>query len=183
VVRAAKFELVDASGTPAARWEIDARGGAHMSFLYKRDVVGVDIGVFADGRPFLVMGGRDAKKRIVVNLDQADKPMLVMGDQQWEGRVHLGFMPPDTFPYSDWDHWGLGFRAFGSEHPIVGISTTYTPSSQAEPFLTVSGRSVRQEIAATSIALPASRQLTVNACGCARSRGLGTHAAQTGTSE
>ena len=143
VVRAAKFELVDASGTPAASWEIGSRGGAHISFLYKRDVVGVDIGVFPDGRPILIMGGGDGKRRIVMDLGQADKPMLAMGDERWEGRVHLGFIPPDTIPYSDWDHWGLVFRAFGSEHPVVGMGTTNTPNNPAEPFLTVSGKNVR----------------------------------------
>jgi hypothetical protein len=143
VVRAAKFELVDASGTPAASWEIGPHGGPHINFLCKRGVVGVDIGVFPDGRPFLIMGGHDGKRRIVMSLDQADKPMLGMGDERWESRVHLGFMPPDTIPYSGWDHWGLVFRAFGSEHPIVGMGTINTPANPAEPFLTVSGRSVR----------------------------------------
>jgi hypothetical protein len=143
VIRASKFELVDASGTAAASWELDRRGGAHLTFLLKRDVVGVDVGVFPDGRPFLIMGGHDGKRRIVMNLDQADKPIFGMGDERWEGRVRLGFMPPDAFPYSGWDHWGLVFRAFGSEHPIVGMGTINTPDNPAEPFLTVSGKSVR----------------------------------------
>jgi hypothetical protein len=143
VVRAARFELVDGSGAPAATWEIDPHGRAHMSFLYKRDVVSVDIGSLGDGRPFLIMGGRDGRKRIVMELDQADKPTLGMSDERWEGRVQLGFMAPDAYPYTDWDHWGLVFRAFGSEHAIVGMGTINAPNNPAEPFLRVSGRSVQ----------------------------------------
>jgi hypothetical protein len=143
VVRATKFELVNGSGATVASWETASNGEARLRFLYRREVVGLDIGVLADGQPFLRMGGRDGKKRIVMELDQVDKPMLVMGDEQWEGRVHLGFMPPDTFPYSNWDHWGLAFRAPGSEHQVVGMGTINTPSNPAEPFLTVAGKSIR----------------------------------------
>jgi|HubBroStandDraft_1064217.scaffolds.fasta_scaffold109846_2 hypothetical protein len=143
-IRATKFELVDGSGTPVAVWEVSPRGGAHMRFLYnKGNAAGVDMGALSDGRPFLFMAGRDGKVRIALQLDQADKPMLGMGDERWEGRVHLGFMPPDTFPYSDWDHWGLVFRAFGSEHALVGMGTTNTHDSPAEPFLRISGRDIR----------------------------------------
>jgi len=78
-----------------------------------------------------------------MELDQADEPMLGMGDERSEGRVHLGFMPPDTFPYSNWDHWGLVFRAPGSEHAVVGMGTTNRPNDPAEPFLTVAGKSIR----------------------------------------
>ena len=101
------------------------------------------LGVLADGRPYLRMGGRDGTDRIILDLDQADEPMLVMSDERWQGRVHLGFVPPDTFPYSNWDHWGLLFRAFGSEHAVVGMGMVNTPSNPAEPFLTVSGKSIR----------------------------------------
>ena len=89
------------------------------------------------------MRGRDGKIRISMVLDPADKPMLSMGDERREGRVHLGFMPPDTFPYSDWDYWGLLFRAFGSEHGVVGMGTVNTSANPTEPFLTVAGRSIR----------------------------------------
>jgi hypothetical protein len=143
VVRAARFELVNGAGTRVASWEVDSNGGARMRFFYKGDLVGADIGVLPDGRPFLRMDGRDGKNRISLDLDQADKPIFVMSDERWEGRVHLGFMPPDTFPYSDWDHWGLLFRAFGSERPVVGMGMINTRNNPAEPFLRVAGRSVR----------------------------------------
>jgi hypothetical protein len=143
VVRATGFDLVDGSGKPVARWGLDSGGEAHISFLSRGDIIGLDIGVLADGRPFLRMGGRDGKRRIVMELDQADKPMLGMGDERWDGRVHIGFMPPDTFPYSSWDHWGVVLRAPGSERTVVGMGTVNGRDGPAEPFLTVSGKSIR----------------------------------------
>lgn len=142
VVRATRFELVNGSGAPVAAWEVDPSGGAHLGFL-RHDTVGLDIGVLPDGRPFLRMSGRDGKRRIVMELDQVDKPMLGMGDERWEGRVHLGFIPPDTSPYSNWDEWGLLFRAFGSQHPVVGMGMMKTRNNPVEPFLRIAGRSIR----------------------------------------
>jgi hypothetical protein len=141
VVRAARFELVNGSGVPTATWEADPSGESRLSFLHGHDTVGVDIGVLSDGRPFLRMRGRDGKNRIVMTLDQTDKPMLGMGDEQWEGRVHLGFMPPDTFPYSNWDHWGLVFRASGSPVAVIGMAKT--GNNPIEGFLTVAGKKIR----------------------------------------
>jgi hypothetical protein len=105
--------------------------------------VALDIGVLSDGSPRLYINGRDKKRRIVMGLDQADKPILVMSDEKWEGRVHLGFMPPDTFPYGNWDHWGLLFRGVGSEHAVAGIGMTNARNDPAEPFLSVAGKSIR----------------------------------------
>jgi hypothetical protein len=144
VIRATRFELVDSSGAPAATWESGPNGGTHLSFL-RANHAALEIAILPDGRPVLNMSGRDGKRRIVMELDQSDKPMLGMGDERWEGRVALGFMPPDTWPYSNWDHWGLLFRAFGSEHAVVGMGTTNTPNNPAEPFLRIGGRSIRWE--------------------------------------
>ncbi len=143
VIRASKFELVNSEGIAVANWEVDSGQEVHLRFLYKHDSVGAEFGILADGRPFLRMRGRDRKRRIVMELDQADKPMLGMGDERWEGRVRLGFIPPDTFPYSDWDHWGLFFRPFGSARPIAGIGMMQTGSSPLEGFLSVSGKRIR----------------------------------------
>jgi hypothetical protein len=142
VIRATRFELINRLGSPVATWESDSNGGAHLKFL-GQEAVGFDIGVLPDGRPVLNMSGRDGKRRIVMELDQADRPMLGMGDERREGRVHLGFMTPDTFPYSNWDHWGLLFRAFGSEHAVVGMGMTNTRRDPAEPFLRIGGKNIR----------------------------------------
>jgi hypothetical protein len=142
VVRATKFELINGTGTPIANWEVDSKGEARLNFLYSEQAI-LAVGVLPDGRPFLRMGGRDGKNRIAIDLDQADKPMFVMSDERWEGRVHLGFIPPDTFPYSGWDHWGLLFRAIGSERPVAGMGMSKTGANPLEAFLTISGRRIR----------------------------------------
>ncbi len=143
MVRARGVELVDDSGVAVAQWSIGSSKAVALRFLNRPDGSALEIGLLEDGRPFLSMAGRDGKRRIVMDLDQADKPMLGMSDERWEGRVQLGFIPPDTFPYTNWDHWGVLFRAFGSERPVVGMGTRNTRKNPAEPFLTISGKNVR----------------------------------------
>jgi hypothetical protein len=89
------------------------------------------------------MWGRDGKQRIVMELDQSDKPALGMGDERWEGRVQLGFIAPDTYT-PEWDNWGLWFRAFGSERPVASIGVTNSgPGRAPEGVLTLSGRRIQ----------------------------------------
>ncbi len=143
LIRAREIELVGESGIAVARWSTGSGKAVSLKFLNGRDASAIEIGLLEDGRPFLSMAGRDGKRRIMMDLDQADKPMLGMSDERWEGRVRLGFIPPDTFPYSNWDHWGILFRAFGSQRPIVGMGTVNRGKNPAEPFLTISGKKVR----------------------------------------
>lgn len=142
VVRGSRFELVNGAGTVVATWEVESNGGVHLNLLHDQHTR-IALGTMPDGRPFFRMNGQDEKNRMSLSLNQGDKPFFVMSDERWEGRVHLGFMPPDTFPYSNWDHWGLLFRAFGSEHAVAGMGMTNTRSNPAEPFLRIGGRSIR----------------------------------------
>lgn len=142
VVRASRFELVNGAGAVVAGWEAESNGAVRLNFLHDQRT-SIALGTLTDGRPFLRMDGQDGKNRISLDLVQGDKPLLVMSDERWEGRVHLGFMTPDTFPYSNWDHWGLLFRAVGSEHAVAGMGMTNTRSNPAEPFLRIAGRSIR----------------------------------------
>ena len=141
VVRASKFELVSGTGAVVARWGVEPDGGIRFEILHSQHTSLV-LGTVPDGHPFLRMDGKDGKNRLGLILNQGDKPVLVMSDERWEGRVHLGFMTPDTFPYTNWDHWGLLFRAFGSEHPVVGMGMTNTEKNPAEPFLRIGGKNV-----------------------------------------
>ena len=141
VIQASRFELVDQSGVPVARWETGPSQSVHLRFLSGREKVGLDIGLLESGRPILTMNGRDEKIRLVMNLDQGDKPMLIMGDERWEGRMHLGFIPADSGPSPDWDHWGLGFRAF-SDRPAVAMWVD-VKGKLAKGYLSVSGRRIQ----------------------------------------
>lgn len=143
IVRATSFEVVNASGVPVGRWQVGADNTLRLSFLSNRGNESLQVGVLGDGRPYLRMAGHDGKDRIVVELDLADKPMLSMGDERWEGRVHMGFLPPDAFPYSDWDNWGLSFRGIGSERSVAAIGMLKKEANRMEGFLTVSGKSIR----------------------------------------
>ena len=142
VVRASKFELVNGAGVPVANWEVDSRNEIHLRLLPNRESAAFDIGVLADGRPSLLMRGRDAKDRIVIELDEADKPMLEMGDERWQGRLILGFNGPDS-PDTVHDNWGLRFRAFGSERTVAGIGTMQRRGGPVESYVIVSGKRIR----------------------------------------
>lgn len=142
VVRASRFELLNDAGTVVATWEAESNGGVRLNLLHNQRTR-VALGTLPDGRPFLRMDGQDGKNRISLDMNQGDKPVLVLSDERWEGRVHLGFITPDTFPYTNWDHWGLLFRAFGSEHAVAGMGMANTRSNPAEPFLRIAGRSIR----------------------------------------
>ncbi len=68
-------------------------------------------GVRSTGFPYLDFVRADSKVRLTLRLEGADgNPLLGMGDSTWEGKVILGFIPPDV-PSRSWDNWGLVFRA------------------------------------------------------------------------
>jgi hypothetical protein len=142
VVRASKFELLNGAGVPVGSWEVDSNNEIHLRLLPRQEHAAFDIGILGDGRPIFRMSGRDGKDRVVIELDQADKPILGMGDERWEGRVLLGFNGPD-FPDSNWDNWGLRFHTFGSNKTVSGIGTTQKKGGPVKGFLTVSGKRIR----------------------------------------
>jgi hypothetical protein len=141
-LRASRFELVNSGGASVATWSVQGNE-AHLRFLSGRGGdVPVDIGVLSDGRPFVSMAGRDGKRRIVLELDQHDKPILGMSDERWEGRLVLGFVEPDTYT-PEWDNWGLMFNPVGSEQAAASIGVLNMNGSGPEGVLTLSGRRVR----------------------------------------
>jgi hypothetical protein len=146
VVRASRFELLDATGRPVARWEVDSeRHVVHLSFLSKGGSVGFDLGVQSAGQPFLTMNGHEGKPRINMGLGWMDKPALVMGDERWAGRLHLGHAGSDTPDILDdpWDQWGLEFRPVGSEMPVAAMGMTKSGGTQTRGVLVMDGKSIR----------------------------------------
>ena len=141
VVRASKFELLNATGVAVATWEGDSGNSAHLRFLPSHGHPAIDVGVLTDGRPMIQMAGRDGKTRIVLELDQLDRPILGMGDDRWEGRVHLGFKGSDVLDREE-DDWGLSFMGFGSERPVAAIGMVKSKTG-TEGLLTVSGKRIR----------------------------------------
>ena len=140
-VKGSRFELVNGHGSTVATWSVE-KNGAHIRFFSDRGTTPVDIGVLSDGRPYVTMSGRDGKRRVVIELDQHDKPILGMGDERWEGRVLLGFVEPDTYT-PEWDNWGLAFHTFGSENPAASIGVLQTDRHAPEGVITLSGKRVQ----------------------------------------
>jgi|SRR5450755_176094 hypothetical protein len=142
VVRASKFELMNAAGAHVATWDVDAYGTAHLCFM-NRGGVRLDLGVGPTGLPFLKMAGADGEERLALVLSEFDKPLLAMGDEKWHGRVVLGFRAPDTKPYGDSDVWGLFFRGVGSEQPRAAIGVSKAKGDNYDGFLGISGERIR----------------------------------------
>jgi hypothetical protein len=141
-IRASRFELINAAGATLAIWETGSGNEAHLRFLPARGHAAVDVGVQPDGSPVIQMAGRDGKRRIVLALDQFDRPALGMGDERWEGRVVLGFKGSDV-PDRAEDDWGLSFMAFGSERPVAALGVVKANSSSPEGILTLSGKRIQ----------------------------------------
>jgi hypothetical protein len=145
VVRASRFELVDAAGKTVARWEVDSeKHHIHLCFSPKGGPVGLDIGVSTEGLPFLTMNGHDGKPRVYMGTGWMDKPALVMSDERWLGRVVLGHAGSDTPDILEdpSDRWGLEFRPFGTEMPIAAIGMTKAGSDHTRGVLMVDGNSI-----------------------------------------
>lgn len=142
VIKASKFELVNGLGVTVGTWEVDSKNAAHLRFLGSRDRASIEVGVRSDGTPVIEMSGRDGKRRITLSLSQFDKPMLLMGDERWEGRIHLGFVEPDTFT-PEWDNWGLLFNGLGSQRPVVGMGMAKGIEGQLKGVIALSGKNIR----------------------------------------
>jgi len=140
VVRASRFELVNPAGSTVADWEVTPSNEVRLRFASSRGNA-VEIGVLEDGRPYLRMRGRDDKNRIVMELDQRDKPLLGMGDEKWEGRLRIGFVEPDVVDPNS-DDWGISLCPFGTTRPIVGMRMAKTAAGEVEGRLMISGRSI-----------------------------------------
>ena len=122
VIRASAYEIVSSDGVPLARWSANGTKEVHLTFLRSKDQVSLDLGVGPDGRPYLSMLGADGKNRVGLRLDHYDKPFLSLSDERSEGRIHIGFMAPDTIPYGDWDRWVIGIRAPGVQTPTAALT-------------------------------------------------------------
>ena len=145
MVRASRFELVDAAGKTVARWEADSKSkDVHLCFSSKGGPIGLGIGVSTEGQPFLTMNGRDGKPRVYMGTGWMDKPALVMSDERW-GRIVLGHAGSDTPDILEdpWDQWGLEFRPSGTERPIAVMGMTKAGSDHTRGVLMIDGKSIQ----------------------------------------
>ena len=141
-LRAPRFELVNAAGATVAVWESGAGKESHLRFQSGRGRSTLELGTLSDGTPLIQVTGGDGKRRIVMELDQFDKPMLRMGDEHTETRVNLGFIEPDTVS-PDWDQWALSFRGPVSEMSVAGIGMVKGKGGVLDGLVTASGKRIR----------------------------------------
>jgi hypothetical protein len=111
------------TGAILATWKVDAKNEVHLRFLRGGVSSVLDIGVGSDGNPVFKIFGKNGTERISMGLGGFDKPVLVMSDDHWKGRVELGYVEPDTVEPAS-DNWGLSFHAVGSERTVAGIGMT-----------------------------------------------------------
>ena len=129
-VRSQRFELVDSAGRTRAFWGVDAGGNRVIAFIGAGSSGGnstsekcpervpftgqgrneaAGFGLRSDSSPFLNFSGSDGKSKMILYLGHQSRPVLVMSDENNEGRVLLGSIPHDSPSPRD-DDWGLIFR-------------------------------------------------------------------------
>ncbi|MBI3684003.1 MAG: hypothetical protein HY235_26830 [Acidobacteria bacterium] len=127
VLKASRFELVDESGRQIGIWGLQDTGGAELNFSSKEGRVLASFGIREAHSPFLTMYGQDGKIRVTIQLGNRDKPVIGMGDEDWEGHVLLGSLEHDVRSEQAAEDWGLLFRGPGTVHDIAGIGMTSKP--------------------------------------------------------
>jgi hypothetical protein len=129
-VRATRFELTDHEGRVLATLDKDANGDTVLSFLTEqssqRETKGrvASFGASRKGDPFIRFAGIDGRARLLMHLIQQDKPVLLMSDGAFEGRLLLGFVTADAPSPKD-DDWALLFKG----PSVAGIGSIKNPSS------------------------------------------------------
>jgi hypothetical protein len=129
VLRASRFELLNPAGHPVAHWGFDSNSNTNeIAFVDGNGRSTLRLGVEADQRqrPFVKFAGRDGADRFIVLLDGSDKPILVMNDGGWEGRVMLGHMNSSDTASPEFDNWSLRFSD-PAVHDSAGIGVSTPP--------------------------------------------------------
>jgi len=116
-IRSTRFELVGPSGQTVAVWGQDDFRNTVLTFQDERSHAVAKFGVHnsgSDKSPFLAFTASDGKPRVNIQLaEPMERPSIVLGDEHWEGRVMLGFIPTD-YPSPEDSEWGITFM-----HPNV----------------------------------------------------------------
>jgi hypothetical protein len=123
VVRAARFELVDAAGTVKAVLGTNDDHQAVLSFVDTNGKPQVELGLFSsDGGQILRFSDKYGRSRMTIASLPSSGTSLTMGDNSRQ-RLVLGFQPNDAPAPSD-DDWGLTFLRNGnlSSWAVIGIT-------------------------------------------------------------
>lgn len=120
-VRTSKVELVDASGKPRAVLALNTSGSEPtLSFLTEGGKEVVSFGLSND-LPMMHFRGTDGKLRAVFQLTPRQRPVIGLGDENWEGRIMLGAIEGDAPAIGDQPDWGLVFTGAPPGHALAQI--------------------------------------------------------------
>lgn len=123
VVRAARFELVDATGTVKAVLETNDDHQAVLSFFDVNGKPQVELGLFSSGGgQILRFSDKYGRSRMTIASLPSSGTSLTMGDNSRQ-RLVLGFQPNDAPSASD-DDWGLTFPRNGNLSSWAAIGIT-----------------------------------------------------------
>ena len=143
VIRSSRFELVDRSGRVVAFWGTDRGNNLVLAFLQKGQQGGrpeeylpfsqsdftmqdrneaFAVGMLSTQVPFMNLQAKGGSSRALLYLTEYQKPVLVMSDEKFEGRLMLGFSSNDSPSPAD-DDWALAFRG----PDVAGIGSIKDP--------------------------------------------------------
>ena len=144
VLRSSRFELTNNSGQVVAFWGADRGNNTVLAFLQKgspqmgpeesvspHDQTGFSqqnsneafaVGMMHSQVPFMNLQAKDGTSRALLYLAEYQKPVLVMSDENFEGRLMLGFISNDA-PSPEDDDWALSFR----RPDMAGIGSVKDP--------------------------------------------------------
>jgi hypothetical protein len=144
VLRSSRFELTDSTGRVIAFWGTDRGNNTVLAFLRKasQDMVSLRIpgsawptsftaqnpnealavGMMSTQVPFMNLQAGDGSSRAMLYLSEYQKPVFIMSDEHYEGRLILGFISNDAPSPGD-DDWALSVRG----PDVAGIGSIKDP--------------------------------------------------------
>lgn len=124
LIRAKAVEVVDSSGRRIGYWGSTANG-AVLSVLDRGGKERAEFGVAASGLPVLRLNGADGNPLVSLELRPSGKPLLVMSEPAFHGRVILGTNEPDApARQAENDAWVLQFQGNGRPFATIGMRAT-----------------------------------------------------------
>jgi hypothetical protein len=131
-IQASRFELVDEAGKPIAFWGVDTNSTngqqVVISFTNSKKMQVATFGIMSQKGPFLKISASDGKPMAIFELGWQERPVLIMNDHKFEGRMVLGSIENDA-PSPNDDDWGIAFRAPTSLVPYASMGLLREPTS------------------------------------------------------
>ena len=131
VIRAERFEVVDGRGRVRAVLESVGSESVRLRFFDAQNALAMQLGLYPGDGPDLVMNGPDGRMRMRFRLRERGKPILLMGDEKWEGRLQLGLTQLDDVSPSKSDVWGLLLGNPIDRELFVALAANTTPGEKA----------------------------------------------------